>query len=52
MKKLKHSENNTKTKTYNYPPDSHEKFCKRCLKYNSLICPATGKTYTSKTCNI
>lgn len=52
MKKLTQTEKKVKTNTYNYPPDSHKEFCKRCLKYNNLICPVTGKTHTSSTCNI
>lgn len=52
MKKVTEKEKQAKTSTYNYPPDSHDKFCKRCMKYNNLICPVTGKTYPSKTCNL
>ena len=52
MKKATEKENKVKTNTYNYQPDSHEKFCKRCLRYNNGICPVTGKTYISSSCNI
>lgn len=52
MKKVTEKENKVKTNTYNYPPDSHKEFCKRCLKYNNLICPNTGTHHISNTCNI
>ena len=52
MKKATEKENKVKTNTYNYAPDSHKEFCKRCLKYNNCICPVTGKIYISYSCNI
>lgn len=52
MKKSNKEESKVKTNTYNYPPDSHKEFCKRCLKYNNSICPITQKTVVSYTCNI
>ena len=52
MKKVTEKDDKVKTNTYNYPPDSHEEFCIRCLKYHNWICPDTGKTRTSSHCNI
>lgn len=40
-----------KNPTTNYPKDSHEAFCKRCLGYNRGICPKTGFA-PSKTCDL
>ena len=37
--------------TTNYPKDSHEKFCKRCIGYNNG-CPVTGTSKPSADCNI
>ena len=31
-----------KNPTTNAAPDSHKKFCKRCLGYNKGVCPKTG----------
>ena len=39
-------------KTTNYAPDSHRKFCTRCYKHNGEICPSTGRTGKSKTCQL
>ena len=42
---------NIKKNTTNYPMDSHEKFCRRCLIYNGKRCPVTGNE-PSKKCKI
>lgn len=42
----------TKNPTTNAAPDSHKKFCKRCLGYNKGICPMTGKNWPTDQCNI
>ena len=39
---------NIKRNTTNYPMDSHEKFCKRCIVYNGGNCPETGNKPTKK----
>lgn len=53
MKKVTKKENKVKTNTYNYPPDSHKEFCKRCqIIYNNGICPFTGKGYISYSCKL
>ena len=52
MKKATEKENKVKTNTYNYPPDSHEHFCKRSLRSNNGICPITGNPPTSSSCPI
>ena len=38
--------------TTNYPMDSHKAFCKRCVKYNGGVCPATGTTKLYQHCDI
>ena len=39
---------NIRKNTTNYPMDSHEKFCRRCLIYNKGKCPETGNIPTKK----
>ncbi len=31
-----------KNPTTNYPPDSHKRFCRRCMDHNKGFCPITG----------
>lgn len=39
--------------TTNYPKDSHEAFCKRCLRYHTMVCPKTGRVaIISKDCDL
>ena len=52
MKKVTEKEIKVKTNTYNYPPDSHREFCKRCQEHNNGICPITGKGYISYSCDL
>ena len=33
---------NIRKNTTNYPMDSHERFCMRCLTYNKGKCPETA----------
>lgn len=41
-----------KKATTNYPKDSHEEFCKRCLTYNNGTCPNTKTAVIDKKCKL
>lgn len=41
-----------KNRTTNYGPDTHSKFCRRCIEHNKLRCPMTGKPWPTKSCNV
>lgn len=42
-----------KNPTTNYPMDSHQEFCKRCLHlYHGGICPVTHTKRPSKECSL
>lgn len=41
-----------KNATTNYPKDSHEKFCERCLTYNNGKCPNTKTGAIDPKCNL
>ena len=50
MKKTAVDKKKCPSKTFNYPKDSHARFCERCRKHNGR-CPITGNKPT-KTCTL